>query len=102
MKKVSEKTYWTVMERYGFKCQHPDCPVMGYVHFDPITGRRSVVGVEYSHIVFRSHSKALTDDPDNGIPLCPHHHRNGPESVHKSQKWREYYEQFLPDHLKNL
>jgi hypothetical protein len=82
---VSRKTYNQVMEKYGWKCQFPGC------------NKRNI---EYSHIVFRSHDKSLIDNPGNGIPLCPEHHRTGKNAVHRSRWWRYWYIQFLPDEIK--
>jgi len=90
------------MKKYGFKCMFPGCPVRGVAHIDPETGKFHVVGVEYSHIIFRSTSKELIDDPDNGIPLCPDHHRLGPDSVHRSQLSRVYFHKFLPERIKKV
>lgn len=96
--RVTSKTYWAVMDKYGRRCQHPQCFRVGYVSFN---GTREVLeGLEYSHILFRSKYPELTDDPGNGVPLCPEHHRTGKESVHNSMKWRRFYHRFLSDEIK--
>lgn len=94
MERVSQKTYKIVIERCGGRCQHPDCGVMGVQEY--YNGKVYWIGVEYHHVIFRSITKLIIDDPKDGTIICPPHHRTGEQAAHISRYWRYYYYQFLP------
>lgn len=56
--------------------------------------------VEYSHILSRAKYPEYRNEAWNGIPLCPTHHRDGTEAVHRSAVWERYFYRFLPKEIK--
>ena len=51
--------------------------------------------VEVHHVIHDRHSQKRASDMET-IPLCPPHHRTGPDAIHNGKEaWREKYG---PDH----